>query len=75
MKCDPVNVCVANHTGLVFSKGVFVSKTGLIPYTFRLSFSTQNNNHILPNVFLTLTKASSVKLQWIHHIMNPNLLP
>lgn len=38
MNCDPVNVCVANHTGLVFSKGVF-DKTGLIHYTFRLSCS------------------------------------
>lgn len=40
MKCDPVNVCVANHTGLVFSKGVF-DKTRLIHYTLILSFSIQ----------------------------------
>lgn len=38
MNCDPVNVCIANHTGLDFPKAVF-DKTGLIHYTFRLSCS------------------------------------
>lgn len=62
MNCDPVNVCVANHTGLVFSKGVF-DKIGLIHYTFRLSCSIQTTFTFKQNIFLTLTKESSVKLQ------------